>query len=50
MPTLPDGTIQVEHVWKKFRADRTVPKFYDQMKRFGNSIGSSAAGTTTGGC
>ena len=39
MPTLPDGSIQVEHVWKKFRADRTVPKFYDQMKRFGNSIG-----------
>ncbi len=40
MPTLPDGSIQVEHVWKKFRADRTVPKFYDQMKRFGNSIGA----------
>ncbi len=39
MPTLPDGSVQVEHVWKKFRADRTVPKFYDQMKRFGNSIG-----------
>ncbi len=40
MPTLPDGSIQIEHVWKKFRADRTVPKFYDQMKRFGSSIGS----------
>ncbi len=40
MPILPDGTIEVEHVWKKFRADRTAPKFYDQMKRFGRSIGS----------
>jgi lipopolysaccharide transport system ATP-binding protein len=40
LPTLPDGTIQVEHVWKRFRADRTVPKFYDQMKRFGKSIGN----------
>jgi ABC-type polysaccharide/polyol phosphate transport system ATPase subunit len=39
LPTLPDGSVQVEQVWKKFRADRTVPKFYDQMKRFGNSIG-----------
>ena len=35
MPTLPNGTIEVEHVWKKFRADKTVPKFYDQMKRLG---------------
>jgi lipopolysaccharide transport system ATP-binding protein len=42
LPTLPDGAIEVEHVWKKFRADRTVPKFYDQMRRFGKSIGSGA--------
>ena len=35
------GSVEVEHVWKKFRADRTVPKFYDQMKRFGNSIESA---------
>ncbi len=42
MPTLPDGTIQVEHVWKKFRADRTAPKFYDQMKRARRAIGSGA--------
>jgi ABC-type polysaccharide/polyol phosphate transport system ATPase subunit len=40
LPTLPDGTVQVEHVWKKFRADRTVPKFYDQIKRIGHSMGS----------
>lgn len=25
MPTLPDGTIQVENVWKRFRADHYVP-------------------------
>jgi len=42
LPTLPNGAIEVEHVWKKFRADRTVPKFYDQMKRFGKSIGTGA--------
>lgn len=42
MPTLPDGTIVVEEVWKKFRADKTVPKFYDQLKRFGKSIGTGA--------
>ena len=38
MPTLPNGSIQVEHVWKKFRADRTVPLFYDQMRRIGRSM------------
>ncbi len=37
MPTLPDGSIRVEHVWKKFRADRSVPLFYDQMRRLGRS-------------
>ena len=41
MPTLPDGTIVAEHVWKRFRADQTVPKFYDQMKRLGRTIGRS---------
>jgi len=25
LPTLPDGTIQVENVWKRFRADHYVP-------------------------
>ena len=38
MPILPDGTIEVENVWKKFRADKTVPKFYDQFKRVKTSI------------
>lgn len=33
MPTLPNGSIEVEHVWKKFRSDKTVPRFYDQVTR-----------------
>jgi lipopolysaccharide transport system ATP-binding protein len=40
LQTLPDGAIQVDQVWKRFRADKTVPKFYDQMRRFGKSITS----------
>jgi ABC-type polysaccharide/polyol phosphate transport system ATPase subunit len=35
---LPNGTIHVEHVWKKFRADRTAPLFYDQLVRMRNSF------------
>ncbi len=38
MPTLPDGAIHVEHVWKKFRADRTIPLFYDQINRLRKSM------------
>jgi ABC-type polysaccharide/polyol phosphate transport system ATPase subunit len=38
LPTLPDGSIRVEHVWKKFRADRTAPLFYDQMARLRQSV------------
>lgn len=33
MPTLPEGSIKVEHVWKKFRSDKTIPLFYEQMTR-----------------
>lgn len=40
MPTLPNGTIEVEDVWKRFRADKTVPKFYDQIKRVRTSLRS----------
>ncbi len=40
MPTLPKGSIRIEHVWKKFRADRTAPLFYDQILRMGRSITS----------
>ncbi len=39
MPTLPDGSIQVEHIWKRYRADRTAPLFYDQLARFRRSMG-----------
>jgi ABC-type polysaccharide/polyol phosphate transport system ATPase subunit len=35
---LPNGSIRVEHVWKKFRADRTAPLFYDQFLRMRQSI------------
>jgi len=38
LPTLPNGTIEVEDVWKRFRADKTVPKFYDQIKRVRTSL------------
>jgi ABC-type polysaccharide/polyol phosphate transport system ATPase subunit len=38
LPTLPKGSIRVEHVWKKFRADRTAPLFYDQLLRMRKSI------------
>ena len=38
MPTLPDGSIRVEHVWKKFRADRSRPLFYDQLQRIRRSV------------
>ena len=38
MPTSPNGSIEVDNVWKKFRADKTVPKFYDQMKRVRTSL------------
>jgi ABC-type polysaccharide/polyol phosphate transport system ATPase subunit len=37
LPTLPNGTIEVEGVWKRFRADKTVPLFYDQIRRIGRS-------------
>jgi ABC-type polysaccharide/polyol phosphate transport system ATPase subunit len=38
LPTLPNGAIRVEHVWKRFRADRTVPLFYEQMRRLSRTI------------
>lgn len=42
MPTLPDGSIRVDHVWKKFRADRTAPLFYDQFVRMRRSLSRSS--------
>ncbi len=38
MPTLPDGTIRAEHIWKKFRADQTIPLFQDQLIRLRHSF------------
>jgi ABC-type polysaccharide/polyol phosphate transport system ATPase subunit len=38
LPTLPNGSIRVEQVWKKFRADRTAPLFYDQLLRARRSL------------
>lgn len=31
MPTLPDGSIKVDQVWKRFRADRAHPTLHDQL-------------------
>jgi ABC-type polysaccharide/polyol phosphate transport system ATPase subunit len=42
LPTLPKGSIHVEHVWKKFRADRTAPLFYDQILRVRRSLRGGA--------
>lgn len=38
MPTLPDGTVAVEQVWKRFRGDRTIPLFQEHMARLGRRI------------
>jgi ABC-2 type transport system ATP-binding protein len=38
LPTLPDGSIEVEHVWKKFRSDKAQPFFYDQIIRLGRRV------------
>ncbi|HUI02344.1 MAG TPA: ABC transporter ATP-binding protein [Acidimicrobiales bacterium] len=39
MPTspkgLPAGTVVAEHAWKRFRADRTLPMFQDQIQLLG---------------
>jgi len=35
---LPEGSISLEHIWKSYRADLTVPQFYDQLKRLTRSV------------
>ena len=35
MPTSPRGTVHAEHVWKRYRADRSLPLFQEQIKVFG---------------
>jgi ABC-type polysaccharide/polyol phosphate transport system ATPase subunit len=38
LPTLPDGSIRVEQVWKRFRADKNIPLFYDQLIQLRKSM------------
>jgi len=38
LPTLPEGTIIAEHVWKRFRADRTQPRLQDKVQRLGRRL------------
>ncbi len=38
MPTSADGTIIVEHVWKRFRADQAKPRLNDQLARVGQRL------------
>jgi ABC-type polysaccharide/polyol phosphate transport system ATPase subunit len=35
LPTSPKGTVHAEQVWKRFRADRTLPLFQEQVKLIG---------------
>jgi ABC-type polysaccharide/polyol phosphate transport system ATPase subunit len=35
LPTFPKGTVHAEQVWKRFRGDRTLPLFQEQIKVFG---------------
>ena len=41
MPTLPEGSIRLEHIWKSYRADLAAPQFYDQLKRLTRSVRGS---------
>jgi len=38
LPTLPDGTLHLEEMWKRFRADRTLPEFQEQIKLLGRRL------------
>lgn len=38
MPTSPKGTVAVEHVWKRFRADRSIPLFQEHIARLGRRM------------
>lgn len=38
MPTLPEGAIRVEHVWKRFRAERAKPQLSDQLAHVGRRL------------
>jgi len=36
--TSPKGTVHVDHVWKRFRADRAIPLFQEHVARLGRRI------------
>jgi ABC-type polysaccharide/polyol phosphate transport system ATPase subunit len=38
LPTLPDGSIVAEHVWKRFRADKSRPKLHDRLLKLGRKM------------
>ena len=38
MPTSPDGTVRVDHVWKRFRSDRTAPLFQEKIRLLGKRL------------
>lgn len=38
MPTLPEGAIRVDEVWKRFRADRAHPTLHDQLVGLGRRL------------
>jgi ABC-type polysaccharide/polyol phosphate transport system ATPase subunit len=38
LPTLADGTIVLENVWKRFRADRAKPNMHDQLAKMGRRL------------
>jgi ABC-type polysaccharide/polyol phosphate transport system ATPase subunit len=38
LPTLPDGTIRADQIWKRFRADRAHPTFHDQLVGLGKRL------------
>ena len=38
MPTFPSGTVHVDSVWKRFRADRAAPLFQEHVARLGRRI------------
>jgi ABC-type polysaccharide/polyol phosphate transport system ATPase subunit len=38
LPTLPEGSIRVDRVWKRFRADRAHPELHDQLVGLGKRL------------
>ena len=44
MPTSPDGSIVVDQVWKRFRADRTRPRLHDQLSSIGRRMRGQGRG------